>query len=144
MRSLQGKRVLVGITGGIAAYKACTLIRLLAKEGALVDAVMTPNATKFITPLTIASLTGKEPGIGQFDPGIKHISYEKNADLSVVAPATANTIAKTAHGIADNLLTSLLLAAKCPIIMAPAMNENMWSNAATQDNIKVQTRRDIH
>ncbi len=141
MRSLQGKRVLVGITGGIAAYKTCSLIRLLAKEGAIVDAVMTPHATEFITPLTISSLTGKEPGIGQFEPGIKHIGYAKNADLIVVAPATANTIAKAAHGIADNLLTSVLLAAKCPIIMAPAMNEGMWSNAATQCNIKILRER---
>ncbi len=143
---LQGRKIVLGVTGGIAAYKACTICRLLIKMGADVQVVMTPSATKLVGAATFEALSGKPVGIDIFSETrkISHISVVKNADLYVIAPATANTIAKFASGIADNLLTGAFLAATCPILVAPAMNVNMYRNIATQDNIKTLLSRGIY
>lgn len=140
---LKGKKILLGVTGGIAAYKSCELVRLYQKQGADVKVVMTEAASKFVTPLTFAALTRHEVEIDLFDNSIKHIELAKWADLFVIAPATANTIAKLAHGIADNLLTNIALASTAPILIAPAMNANMYINEATQDNLKLLAKRNI-
>lgn len=133
--------VLIGITGGIAAYKSAALCRLFVKNGYSVKVIMTDNACAFITPLTFEALTGNRAYTGEFDPGlepgnIEHIDLAEWADIFVIAPATANSIAKIAHGIADNLLTSTVLVYKKPIYICPAMNTNMLENPATQANIK--------
>ncbi len=140
MKILEGKNILIGITGGIAAYKCCELIRLFQKAGAQVRAIMTPNAQNFITPLTIASLCQNEVLTDMFvqdNTHIDHIRLAKWADLMVIAPASANTIAKCAHGIADNLLTTCFLACKCSVVFAPAMNVQMYRHLATQNNLKL-------
>lgn len=140
---LSGKNILVGITGGIAAYKTCELIRNLVKLNACVKAVMTPSAKEFITETTLRTLT-KNPvyseqfNVKNWQP--EHISLADDSDLFVIAPASANTIGKTANGICDNLLTSLVCAFKKPVILAPAMNCNMWDSKAVQKNI--QTLKD--
>jgi len=134
---LKNKKILLGITGGIAAYKSCELVRLLQKQGAEVRVVMTEGATKFVTPLTFSALTHNEVETDLFNNSIKHIELAKWADLFVIAPATANTIAKIANGIADNLLTNISLASTCPILIAPAMNANMYANGATQKNLSI-------
>ena len=143
--SISGKRIILGITGGIAAYKAAILLRLLKKENCDVTVVMTKAAENFITPLTMQALSGKPVLRDMFseaaDNGIVHISAAAQADLVVIAPATANTIAKIRAGIADNLLTSIVLATQAPIVIAPAMNRVMWENSATQDNIKTLRER---
>ena len=143
--SMSGKRIILGITGGIAAYKAAMLLRLLKKENCDVTAVMTKAAENFITPLTMQALSGKPVLRDMFseaaDNGIVHISAAAQADLVVIAPATANTIAKIRAGIADNLLTSIVLATEAPIVIAPAMNRVMWENRATQDNIRTLRER---
>ena len=143
--SISGKRIILGITGGIAAYKAAMLLRLLKKENCDVTAVMTKAAENFITPLTMQALSGKPVLRDMFsaasDNGIVHISAAAQADLVVIAPATANTIAKIRAGIADSLLTSIVLATAAPIVIAPAMNRVMWENSATQDNIKTLRER---
>ena len=135
--SLSGKKILVGITGSIAAYKTCELIRALVKLGAEVKAVMTENAKEFITETTIMTLTKNPVYSNQFSKEWKpeHISLADNADLFIIAPASANTIGKIANGICDNLLTSLVTAFKKPTILAPAMNCNMWENSFVQKNI---------
>ena len=146
MEILKGKKILLGITGGIAAYKSCELVRLWQKAGADVMAVMTPAAVNFITPLTLASLTGREVLTDTFaasNTGIDHIRAARWADLVVIAPATANTIAKIACGIADNLLTSAVLASRTPLVVAPAMNCAMYENAATQNNLRILKERGI-
>jgi phosphopantothenoylcysteine decarboxylase / phosphopantothenate---cysteine ligase len=139
MSKYEGKNIIVGVTGGIAAYKSCDLVRKLVRENASVQVVMTKNATEFVTPLTMQTLSGKRVATKTFDLGweaeIGHISLADNADLIVVAPATASFIGKVASGIADSLLSTVILAAKCPIIMCPAMNVNMYSNPAVQDNL---------
>ena len=139
MSIINSKNVIVGVTGGIAAYKACELVRGLVKKDASVQVVMTKNATEFITPLTLQTLSGKKVGINTFDldweSEIGHISLADNADIIVVAPATASFIGKVAAGIADSLLTTVILATKAPIILCPAMNVNMYENQAVQDNI---------
>lgn len=137
---LEGKNILVGVTGGIAAYKTATVIRLLVKEGANVKVVMTEHAKKFITPLTMATLS-KNPIYTEFfnpENGAwnSHVSLGIWADLFLIAPATANTIAKMANGIADNLLTTTYLSARCPIFVAPAMDLDMLQHPATQKNIE--------
>ena len=140
MLMLSGKTVVVGVTGGIAAYKTVTLVGELKKQGADVHVVMTENATKFVTPLTFEVRSGNrcisDMWDRNFDYDVKHISLAKAADLIIVAPATANFIAKAANGIADDMLTTVILAAKCPKLVAPAMNTAMYDNPATQDNIK--------
>ena len=135
---LKGKRVLIGITGGIAAYKICTLIRLFKRQNADVRVVVTPNALNFVTKLTLQTLSQNEVYSEMFDvpewkPG--HIALTE-ADGFVIAPCSANTLGKLAYGLADNLLTSTALAFKNPILIAPAMNDGMWENKIVQDNIK--------
>lgn len=136
---LSGKNILIGLTGGIAAYKICELIRMFKRNNANVRVICTPNALNFVTKLTLQNLSQNEVGIEEFeveDFKPKHISYADEADIMVIAPATANTISKIANGICDNLLTSVVCAFKKPVIIAPAMNCNMWENPVIQDNIK--------
>lgn len=138
---LKGKHIIVGVTGSIAAYKAASLVRLLVKEGAEVKVVMTDLAKQFITPLTLATLS-KHPVMVEFynpENGDWHSHVDMGiwADLYLIAPATANTIGKMAHGIADNLLLTTYLSAKCPVMVAPAMDLDMYSHPATQHNLAI-------
>ena len=136
--NLEGKKILIGITGGIAAYKALELIRMYKRAGAEVKAVLTNNALEFVTPLTVQTLTNNKVYINNFDTSCyspEHISLCEWSDVFVIAPATANTIAKIANGICDNLLTSLAAAYNKPFLIAPAMNCNMYNNPITQENI---------
>ncbi len=139
------RRVVLGITGGIAAYKAAELTRLLVKEGIAVDVVMTQAATKFIAPMTLQALSGNPVLTDLWDSGaanaMGHIDLSRHADAIVVAPASADFIAKLAHGEADDLLSTLCLARDCSLLVAPAMNRQMWSAAATQRNV-AQIRAD--
>ena len=139
MENLQGKCVVLGVTGGIAAYKIANVASGLRKAGADVHVIMTENATQFITPLTFETLTNNRCVVDTFARDFKyevtHISLAKAADLILIAPATANVIAKLAHGIADDMLTTTVLAARCPKLVAPAMNTAMLENPVTQDNI---------
>ena len=141
---LKGKCVLLGVTGGIAAYKMANVASALRKLGADVEVIMTQNATQFITPITFETLTGHKCMVDTFDRDFKfevtHISLAKKADIILVAPATANVIAKMAHGIADDMLTTTVLAAKCPKLVSPAMNTGMLENPITQDNIATLER----
>ena len=136
---LQGKRIALGVTGGIAAYKAAELVRLLIKQGASVQVAMTEAATHFVTPVTFQALSGKPVFTDQWDPRIAnnmaHIDISREADVLLVAPASADFLAKVAHGLADDLLTTLVLARDCPLLVAPAMNRQMWENPATRRNI---------
>ena len=136
---LKNKTILLGVTGGIAAYKAAALASALVKLHANVEVVMTENATKFITPLTFEQLTGRRTMVDTFDRNfshqVEHISLAERADLVIVAPATANVCAKLAHGLADDMLTTTILACRCPKLIAPAMNTNMYENPVTQDNL---------
>ncbi|GAB4125969.1 MAG: bifunctional phosphopantothenoylcysteine decarboxylase/phosphopantothenate--cysteine ligase CoaBC [Sideroxydans sp.] len=137
MKTSSTKRLVLGITGGIAAYKAAELARLLVKQGIEVQAVMTDAATHFISPLTLQALTGQTVLLDpwQDEKGMAHIHASRAADAIVIAPATADFLAKLALGIADDLLSTLCLARACPLLVAPAMNRQMWSNAATQRNV---------
>lgn len=141
---LRGKTVLLGVTGGIAAYKAAALASALVKQHAAVEVVMTENATKFVTPLTFEQLTGRRTMVDTFDRNfshqVEHISLAERTDLVIVAPATANVCAKLAHGLADDMLTTTILACRCPKLIAPAMNTNMYENPVTQDNLKTLER----
>ena len=144
--SLKGKKILIGISGGIAAYKICELVRLFKKSEAEVRVIMTPSAVHFVSPLTLSALSGNKVLINMF-PSVNpesaetvetktwHIYTGIWADVFILAPATANTIAKAAHGMSDNFLTSTILASRCPIIAAPSMDEDMYLNEATQRNI---------
>lgn len=139
MCNLSGKTVLIGITGGIAAYKACELVRMFKRNGANVKVIMTPNALNFVTELTLQNLSQNKVAIHEFeidDFKPEHISLADEADIFVITPATANTISKLANGICDNLLTSVACAFKKPVILAPAMNCNMWENKIIQENLK--------
>ena len=136
---LSGKTILIGITGGIAAYKICELIRMFKRQNANVRVICTPNALNFVTKLTLQNLSQNEVGVDEFEiPDFKpeHISYADEADIMIIAPATANTIGKIANGICDNLLTSIVCAFKNPVVIAPAMNCNMWENLIIQENIQ--------
>lgn len=139
------KRVLVAISGGIAAYKAADVVSGLQKKGADVNVIMTKNACEFVTPLTFEALTGKKVYTDTFDYSsdatIKHIVLAQEADVFAVVPATANVIAKMACGIADDMVTSTFLAATCPVVVCPAMHANMFANAATQENLKTLEER---
>lgn len=141
------KKILLGVTGSIAAYKAAELARLFVRNGDEVRVVMTEAATKLVAPLTFQTLSRNPVSVDAFaqphewKPG--HVSLAEWADLVVVAPATANTLAKMRHGIADNLLTSLLLATRAQVVVAPAMNEGMWFNPATQENIAALRSRGV-
>jgi len=139
MRQEPIRRIVLGITGGIAAYKAAELLRLLVKQGVEVQVAMTDAACHFITPTTMQGLSGKPVFTDQWDAsvpnGMAHINLSRAADAIVIAPASADFIAKLAHGLADDLLSTLCLARNCPLLVAPAMNREMWLNAATQRNI---------
>ena len=138
MEQTKAKRIVLGLTAGIAAYKAAELARLLAKQGVDVQVAMTEGACHFITPTTMQALSGKPVLTSQWDEsgnGMAHINLSRTADAIVIAPATADFIAKLAHGIADDLLSTLCLARNCPLLIAPAMNRQMWENPATQRNI---------
>ncbi len=145
MLSLSNKRVLLGITGGIAAYKCAELTRLLIKAGAEVRVAMTRSACEFITPLTLQALSGNRVHLDLLDPeaeaAMGHIELARWADLVLIAPATANSIARIAHGEADDILTTLVLATPAPIAVAPAMNQGMWADAQTQSNIAALQQR---
>jgi phosphopantothenoylcysteine decarboxylase/phosphopantothenate--cysteine ligase len=137
---LKGKKILLGVTGGIAAYKTATIIRLLIKDGAEVKVIMTNHAREFITPLTLATLS-KNPVLTEFynpenGDWNSHIDLGLWADLFLIAPATANTIAKMANGIADNLLLTTYLSARCPVFIAPSMDMDMLKHKATKKNIE--------
>ncbi len=140
MYQLAGKRILLGVTGGIAAYKAAVLLRLLRKHGADVRVVMTRGAIEFVTPLTFQALSGKPVHTELLDleaeSAMGHIELARWADLILIAPASANFMARFANGFADDLLSTLCLAANIPVIIAPAMNQQMWLNAATQENLE--------
>lgn len=143
---LSGKNILLGITGGIAAYKVCELIRRFKKNGANVKVVCTPNALNFVTKLTLQNLSQNEVYVQEFDVQEwkpEHISLSDEADILVIAPATANTISKIAQGIADNLLTSIACAFSKKIIIAPAMNCNMWNNQAVVKNLSILKARGV-
>lgn len=141
---LRGKHIIIGITGGIAAYKIPQLVREVRRAGADVKVVMTGSASHFVTPLTLSTLSGAEVVTGMFpdqddpaiDMGTWHISLGQWADVMIIAPATANTIAKLASGSSDNAVTALVLALRCPLIIAPAMDTDMWNHPATQSNIR--------
>ena len=141
---LKGKTVLLGVTGGIAAYKAAGLASALVKQHAAVEVVMTQHATEFITPLTFEQLTGRKVMVDTFDRNfvhqVEHISLAQRTDLVIIAPATANICAKLAHGLADDMLTTTVLACRCPKLIAPAMNTNMYENPVTQDNLDTLRR----
>lgn len=136
---LQGKKIVLGVTGGIAAYKAAELTREFIRKGALVKVVMTRNAAEFITPLTFRTLSGNPVSSDMFpsanDHNLAHISLAEYPDILVIAPATANIIGKIAAGLADDLLTTVVMATKAPVLICPAMNTNMYENAIVQDNI---------
>lgn len=145
-------RVALGVTGGIAGYKAVELVRVLQERGLEVQVIMTRSARKFVTPLTFASLSGRKVitemfggagGEPNVESAIEHIAVAQSIDLLVVAPATANVLAKMARGIADDFLTTLCLATKAPTVVAPAMNVNMWENAATQENLEILRKRGV-
>ncbi|MBO1363861.1 bifunctional phosphopantothenoylcysteine decarboxylase/phosphopantothenate--cysteine ligase CoaBC [Prevotella sp. A2931] len=141
---LKGKNVVLGVSGGIAAYKAAGLASRLVKLGAEVDVVMTENACRFIAPLTFEALTSRKSLVDTFDRNfsydVRHVSLARKADVLMVAPATANVIGKFANGICDDMLSTTFMACRCPKIVAPAMNTNMWNNDVLQDNLKKLTR----
>ena len=144
MENLSGKTVLLGVTGGIAAYKMANVASALRKTGADVHCILTKNATQFITPLTFETLTNNRCIVDTFDRNfqydVAHVSLAKKADVILIAPATANVIAKLAHGLADDMLTTTVLAARCPKLIAPAMNTAMLENPATQENLATLRR----
>ena len=148
MLSLTNKRILLGITGGIAAYKSAELTRLLVKAGAEVHVAMTPSATEFITPLTLQALSGNRVHLDLLDAeaeaGMGHIELARWADLIVIAPATADFMARMTHGQADDLLTAVILASTAQIAIAPAMNQAMWADGITQSNLEALQHRRIH
>ena len=145
MNTLKNKHILLGITGGIAAYKSADLVRRLREQGAEVQVVMTRSACEFITPLTMQALSGNPVHTGLLDheaeSAMGHIALARWSDVILIAPASANFIARLAHGQADDLLSTLCLAAAVPILVAPAMNQQMWLNPATQDNCRILQQR---
>jgi len=151
MNNLTNKRILLGVTGGIAAYKSAELVRRLREQGAEVRVVMTRGACEFITPLTMQALSGREVHTELLDHvaesgqggGMGHIELARWCDVVLVAPASANFIARLAHGLADDLLSTLCLATTAPLVIAPAMNQQMWINIATQENIATLVQREI-
>lgn len=137
---LKGKNIVIGMTGGIACYKVCELIRMLKREGANVHVIMTKNATEFITPLTIETLSNNKVVVDMFERNdkyeVEHISLAKKGDIFLIAPATANIIGKIVNGIADDILSTTIVATKSKVIIAPAMNDAMYENKIVQENIK--------
>jgi len=145
---LQGKRIVLGVTGGIAAYKAAELVRLLGKDGVDVQVAMTGGAAHFVTPTTFQALSGKPVFADQWDArmpnAMAHIDLSRQADLIVVAPASADFVARVAHGLADDLLATMVLARDCPLLLAPAMNRQMWENPATRRNVAQLAADGVH
>ena len=145
--SLEGKNVVLGVTGGIAAYKACELTSRLRKAGAQVYVIMTKNATEFVGPLTFETLSSHPAVTDTFARPdtweVEHIALAKRADVFVIAPATANILAKMAHGIADDMLSTTVLATRAPVLAAPAMNTGMWENIATRENVALLKKRGV-
>src|SRR5947209_847890 len=147
-------RITLGVTGGVAAYKAAELVRRLQQDGFSVQVVMTRGAREFLMPLTFAALTGQRVitdlfgdssgGEANLDSAIEHIAVAQRTDLLLIAPATADILAKFSRGIADDFLTTLYLASTAPVVVAPAMNVNMWNHAATQENIEMLRARGVH
>ena len=135
-----GLNIVVGITGGIAAYKACGIVSFLRNQGANVDVIMTKNACEFITPLTLETLSGNKVIVDMFErpdfTDVKHISLARKADLFLIVPATANIIGKVANGIADDMLSTTIMATKALVVFAPAMNNGMYENPIFQDNLE--------
>ena len=144
---LEGKHIVLGVTGGIAAFKSADLASRLVQTGALVDVVMTDAATEFVRPLTFQALTHRPVAVGMFsllqETDIGHVSLGQRADLMIVAPATANTIAKLAHGLADNMLTTTALACRSPLLLAPAMESGMWGHPVTTANMEILKGRGV-
>ena len=136
---IKGKNIVIGITGGIACYKVCEVITHLVREGANVEVIMTKNATEFITPLTIETLSKHKVVVDMFEKKehieVEHISLARKADLIAVVPATANIIGKVANGIADDMLSTTIMATRAKVVFAPAMNNEMYNNIIVQDNI---------
>ena len=136
---LKNKNIVIGITGGIACYKVCEIISYLVREGANVDVIMTKNASEFITPLTIETLSKNKVVIDMFEKKehveVEHISLARKADLILIVPATANIIGKVANGIADDMLSTTIMATTSKVVFAPAMNNEMYNNKIVQDNI---------
>jgi phosphopantothenoylcysteine decarboxylase/phosphopantothenate--cysteine ligase len=147
MNRLTGRKIVLGVSGGIGAYKAAELARSFIKEGAQVSVVMTQSATRFITPLTMETLSQNPVGLDMFsltdERAIGHIERARWADVFVVAPATANFLAKAANGIADDLLSTISLAMTCPVVLAPAMNTRMWNHSAVQENLATLLSRNV-
>ncbi len=146
--NLEGKQIVLGVTGGIAAYKACSLCSQLKKAGAQVYVILTKNACQFVTPLTFETLSNHPAVTDTFARPetweVEHVALAKRADLFVIAPATANILAKMACGIADDMLSTTVLATRAPILVAPAMNTGMWENEATQANVRLLKSRGVH
>jgi len=144
---LKGREVLVGVTGGIAAYKTAALVSALVQAGAGVSVVMTENATRFVAPLVFQTLTGRPVHTNLFASAevyrAEHIALADRAEAAVVAPATANCLAKLAHGLADDLLSTVLLAVDAPVILAPAMNARMWAHPAVRANVETLRSRGV-
>lgn len=149
---LNGKRVLLGVSGGVSAYKAVEVLRLLTKAGACVDVMMTPNAVRFVAPLTFRGLSGRPVIVDLYDlPAdvpleggtMPHLEIAENIDVAIVAPATANTLARLAHGLADNALVTTLLSVTAPVVVAPAMDSDMWRHPATQANVQSLKARGV-
>lgn len=145
---LTGKNIVLGVSGGIAAYKSCTLVREFVKRGANVDVVMTANATQFVTPLTMETLSNNPVSVDMFAThdhrDVEHVSLAKKADLFVIAPATANVVGKYANGIADDMLTTTLMATTAPVVICPAMNVNMYNSAAYRANVATLKKRGVY
>jgi phosphopantothenoylcysteine decarboxylase/phosphopantothenate--cysteine ligase len=148
MSIFPNKHILLGVTGSIAAYKAAELASKLTQLGAQVDVILTPAAEKFITPVTFQSVTGRkaftDADLWGGEAHVLHVGLAQHANLLVIAPCTASTLAKLAHGISDNLLTITALAARCPILVAPAMDAGMFSHPATQENVRLLAERSVH
>ena len=142
---LANKRILIGVTGSIACYKAIDLASRLTQAGADTDVILTESASRFVTPLAFRSVTGRSAFTDMWDlvDHVRHVRLGESADIVVIAPATANTIAKLAHGLADNLLTLTALAARCPVLVAPAMDGGMWEHPATQANVATLVERGV-
>lgn len=147
MSSLAQKQILLGVTGGIAAYKSADLVRRLQEQGADVRVVMTRSAAEFITPMTFEALSGHPVHVGMFESGtgaMEHIELARWADTILVAPASANTLARLAHGMADDLLSTIVLASEAPLSLAPAMNQQMWHHPAVQANVTTLRQRGVN
>jgi phosphopantothenoylcysteine decarboxylase/phosphopantothenate--cysteine ligase len=145
---MKGKTIILGITGSIAAYKSAEIASQLSKQGHAIHVVMTSDATHFITPLTLKTLTRNPVTTSLYDEELggrpTHIELADSADLFMVAPATANILAKMAYGLADDALTAIALATRAPILLAPAMNGKMWSHPATEENVRLLKKRGVH